>query len=169
MNGRVSGSGARRCAVRGRCLGTNRRGDAMGAAHRWGGCASANSEGSSRLTPTSASAGQLNGRYNAWLHTRLWNELIEDVVAWYAFPNVGGVTIAGNGSRRLASAEAQRPIRSTNPLGDPVGNDSATKVQGDLLRGILFLPSRTDATSGGPAAEELTTEAFDIEVGPEWQ
>jgi hypothetical protein len=41
--------------------------------------------------------GQLNGRYNAWLHTRLWNELIEDVVAWYAFPNVGGVTVAGNG------------------------------------------------------------------------
>lgn len=112
--------------------------------------------------------GQLNGRHNAWLRTRLWDELLEDVVARYASPNVGGVTVAGNGRRRLASAEAQCPIRSANPLGDPVGNDPATNEQGDLLKEIPFFASRTSAASAGPAAEELTTEALDIEVGPEW-
>jgi hypothetical protein len=80
--------------------------------------------------------GPLNGRYNAWLRTRLWNELLEDVVARYASPNVGGVTVSGNGRRRLASAEAQCLIRSANPLGDPVGNDPATNEQGDLMKGI---------------------------------
>ena len=107
--------------------------------------------------------GQLNGRYDAWLRTRLWNELLEDVVARYASPNVGGVTVAGNGRRRLAAAEAQCLIRSANPLGDPVGNDPATNEQG-----IPFFASRTSAASAGPAAEELTTDALDIEVGPEW-
>jgi hypothetical protein len=107
--------------------------------------------------------GQLNGRYNAWLRTRLWNELLEDVVARYASPNVGGVTVAGNGRQRLAAAEAQCLIRSANPLGDPVCNDPATNEQG-----IPFIASRTSAASAGTAAEELTTDVLDIEVGPEW-
>jgi GT2 family glycosyltransferase len=46
------------------------------------------------------SSRQLNTRYNMWLHTRLWEEHLEEVMARYTFPNAGITAVAGNERRR---------------------------------------------------------------------
>jgi GT2 family glycosyltransferase len=54
---------------------------------------------------------QLNGRYNAWLHTRMWKERIEDVMDHYS--SVGSdraaASVSGGQSARGSSAAAGSP------------------------------------------------------------
>ncbi len=71
---------------------------------------------------------QLNAQYNVWLHTRLWNERIEEVMARYTLPNVDGAGVErSEGGERPISAE----VPAREPLGGPGGYESATKELGD--------------------------------------
>ena len=42
------------------------------------------------------SSRQLHNRYNIWLHTRLWEERIKDVMARYPLPNIDRAAVAGD-------------------------------------------------------------------------
>jgi GT2 family glycosyltransferase len=68
---------------------------------------------------------QLNGRYNTWLHTHLWKERIEAVMARYKSLSFDEGTASGNQRQRArgASAAADTPTREQ----DDVVNKSPTR------------------------------------------
>jgi GT2 family glycosyltransferase len=100
---------------------------------------------------------QLNGRYNAWLHTRLWRECIEEAMDRHASPVAGTVAVIGEeyqvsyptlssepapeGKRARRSATAKKPIRGerddgvTGSLTEPgsVGPAAGERAKDDSL------------------------------------
>jgi GT2 family glycosyltransferase len=69
---------------------------------------------------------QLNGRYNTWLHTRLWRERIEEVMGRYALPSVGRAAVNKTERQGSNSAPAFEP---SHERGSSASGEAIAKMQ----------------------------------------
>ena len=77
----------------------------------------------SRASPTLLSERQLNGQYNAWLHTRLWRERIEAVMDRYTSVGPDDEVTASTNQRRRARRSSSAADSSTGEHDDDVVKD----------------------------------------------
>jgi GT2 family glycosyltransferase len=95
-------------------------------------------------------ARQLNGRYNTWLHTRLWKKRIEEAMSQYASQIPGVAAVGGEegtqGSNRASTSELTgERLRARKQQGD---NDATAVERGAVIEERFAEPRKRRSDAG---------------------